>query len=116
MFTKRAKAPKPTREDKKDRRIPLSKYARGGRISSTIGLCNLALMFLTITMAVMENGKSGMYIGIIVIITFILSIFGFVIGIRSLTEENKFYRFSYIGTVINAAIWISIILIYIAYI
>ena len=40
MFSKRAKAPKPTREDKKDRRIPLSKYARGGRISSTIGLCN----------------------------------------------------------------------------
>ena len=116
MFTKKAKAPKPTREDKKDRRIPLSKYARGGRISSTIGLCNLALMFLTITMAVMENGKSGMYIGIIVIITFILSIFGFVIGIRSFSEENKFYRFSYIGTVINAAIWISIILIYIAYI
>ncbi|MBR2191589.1 MAG: hypothetical protein IJ883_08350 [Eubacterium sp.] len=28
MFSKRAKAPKPTREDKKDRRIPLSKYAR----------------------------------------------------------------------------------------
>ena len=116
MFTKRAKAPKPTREDKKDRRIPLSKYARGGRISSTIGLCNLAILFLTITMSVMEDGKSGMYIGIIVIITFISALMGFVIGIRSFTEENKFYRFSYIGTVINAAIWIFILLIYIAYI
>ena len=116
MFTKRAKAPKPTREDKKDRRIPLSKYARGGRISSTIGLCNLALMFLTITMSVMENGKSGMYIGILVIVTFISALMGFVIGIRSFTEENKFYRFSYIGTVINSIIWISVILIYIAYI
>ena len=116
MFSKRAKAPKPTREDKKDRRIPLSKYARGGRISSTIGLCNLALMSLTITMTVMEDGKSGMYIGIIVILIFILSLMGFIIGIRSFTEENKFYRFSYIGTILNAIIWISIILIYIAYI
>ena len=116
MFSKRAKAPKPTREDKKDRRIPLSKYARGGRISSTIGLCNLAIMFLTITMAVMENGKSGMYIGIFVIIVFISSLMGFAIGIRSFTEENKFYRFSYIGTTINAIIWISIILIYVAYV
>ena len=116
MFTKRAKAPKPTREDKKDRRIPLSKYARGGRISSTIGLCNLAILFLTITMSVMEDGKSGMYIGIIVIITFISALMGFAIGIRSFYEENKFYRFSYIGTIINAAIWISVVLIYIAYI
>ncbi len=116
MFKKRAKAPKPTREDKKDRRIPLSKYARGGRISSTIGLCNLALMALTITASVMEDGKSGMYIGIIVIVTFVSALMGFVIGIRSFTEENKFYRFSYIGTAINAAIWISIVLIYIAYI
>ena len=64
----------------------------------------------------MEEGKSGMYIGIIVIVTFISALMGFVIGIRSFTEENKFYRFSYIGTVINAAIWISIVLIYIAYI
>ncbi|MBP5773278.1 MAG: hypothetical protein J6W35_04340 [Eubacterium sp.] len=116
MFSRKAKAPKPTREDKKDRKIPLTKYARGGRISSTIGLCNLALMSLTITMAVMENGKSGMYIGIIVILIFISALMGFVIGIRSFSEENKFYRFSYIGTVINAIIWISIILIYIAYI
>lgn len=116
MFSKKAKAPKPTREDKKDRKIPLSKYARGGRISSTIGLCNLALMFLTITMAVLENGKSGMYIGIIVIVIFILSLMGFAIGIRSFSEENKFYRFSYIGTVMNAIVWISIILIYIAYV
>lgn len=116
MFSKRAKAPKPTREDKKDRRIPLSKYARGGRISSTIGLCNLALVFLTITATVMEDGKSGMYIGIIVIATFISALMGFVIGIRSFAEENKFYRFSYIGTSINAAIWIFIVLIYIAYI
>ena len=77
MFSKKAKAPKPTREDKKDRKIPLSKYARGGRISSTIGLCNLALMFLTITMAVLENGKSGMYIGIIVIVI-LNAILGFV--------------------------------------
>ena len=60
MFSKRAKATKPTREDKKDRKIPLTKYARGGRISSTIGLCNLAILALTITASVMENGKSGM--------------------------------------------------------
>ena len=116
MFSRKAKAPKPTREDKKDRKIPLTKYARCGRISSTIGLCNLALMSLTITMAVMENGKSGMYIGIIVILIFISALMGFVIGIRSFSEENKFYRFSYIGTILNAIIWISIILIYIAYI
>lgn len=116
MFSKKAKAPKPTREDKKDRKIPLTKYARGGRISSTIGLCNLALVTLTITASVMENGKSGMYIGIIVIATFISSLMGFVIGIRSFSEENKFYRFSYIGTIMNAAIWICIVLMYIAYI
>ena len=116
MFSKRAKAPKPTREDKKDRKIPLTKYARGGRISSTIGLCNLAILALTITASVMENGKSGMYIGVIVIALFISAIMGFVIGIRSFSEENKFYRFSYIGTAINGAIWIMVVLMYIAYI
>ncbi len=116
MFSKKAKAPKPTREDKKDRKIPITKYSRGGRISSTIGLCNLALMALTITASVMEDGKSGMYIGIIVVVTLVSALMGFAIGIRSFSEDNKFYRFSYIGTIVNGAIWIAIVLMYIAFI
>lgn len=115
MFSKKAKAPKPTREEKKDRRIPLSKYSKGGRVSTMIALVNIAIMALCVSFAVMENGKAGAFIGIIVILVLISALVGFIIGISSFTEENKFYRFSYIGTALNGLVWVGIFLMYIAF-
>ena len=116
MFERKAKAPKPTREEKKDRRIPLSKYSEGGRTSCLIALCNLALIALIVTVTIIENGKSGIFVGIMMVLTFFSAVFGFIIGIGSFEEENKFLRYSYIGSGANGAIWVGILLIYLTYV
>ena len=116
MFDKKAKAPKPTREEKKDRRIPLSKFTEGGRTSCLIALCNLAFLALIITTTIIEDGKSGIFVGLMMIFTFFSSIFGFIVGITSFDESNKFLKFSYIGSGANGAIWVGILLLYLTYV
>ena len=47
---------------------------------------------------------------------FITSIAGFIVGINSFKEENKFMMYTYIGTIANAVIWLGVLGMYLIYI
>jgi len=116
MFDKKAKAPKPTKEEKRDRKIPITKYTMGGRISCLIALSDVAVIALTLTLAIIQNGKSGIIVGVMGMIAFFVAVIGFVFGITSFNEGTKFVKYSYIGSVANAVIWIGIFLMYLTYV
>ncbi len=50
------------------------------------------------------------------LLVMVSAIAGFVIGINSFKEENKFLKYTYIGTITNAVIWIFILGMYLAYV
>lgn len=104
------------KEDKKAKKIPLSKYTRGGKSSSLIALESFLVIVLSVSISVAMKGKAGIYVGILMLFAFATSIAGFVIGINSFREENKFMRYTYIGTIANAVIWIVILGMYLIYI
>ncbi|MBQ2642591.1 MAG: chloride channel protein [Eubacterium sp.] len=116
MFGKKAKSPKPTKEEKKDRKIPISKYSVGGRMSCVIAALVLILMLIIVAISIATEGNVGMFIGLFVLGAFGGAVFGFVIGINSFAEENKFMKYSYIGTIANAIIAIWIFSMYLTYI
>lgn len=116
MFKKKAVNKIEDKDDKKTRKIPLKKYTKGGKISSLIALCSQAFVVLTITISVLQRGKSGIYVGIMMLAALIAAVVGFVIGINSFKEENKFLTFTYIGTIANAVIWIGILGLYLIYV
>lgn len=116
MIKKKAAQKKEEIREKLERRIPLKKYTKGGRIASLMALCNILIIVLAIVISTMQKGNAGIYVGLMVFATLISAAVGFVIGINSFKEENKFLRFSYIGTVANASIWISILGIYLIYV
>lgn len=116
MFKKKAVNKIEDKEDKKARRIPLKKYTKGGKISSLIALCSQAFIVLTIVISVFQKGNSGIYVGIMMLAALIAAVVGFVIGINSFKEENKFLTFTYIGTIANAVIWIGILGLYLIYV
>lgn len=107
---------KEKREEKKSRRIPLKKYTKGGRIASWMALCNILLIILTISISVAQKGHAGIYVGVLMLLILASAAIGFVIGINSFKEENKFLRYTYIGTVTNAVIWIGILGMYLIYV
>lgn len=104
------------KEERKAHRIPLKKYTEGGRKASLIALCDIIFVLITISISIVKKGNAGIYVGVMMLAALIVAAVGFVIGINSFKEENKFLRFSYLGTVANAVIWIGILLMYLTYV
>ena len=104
------------REEKNAKHIPLNKYTEGGRIATLMGAIHILLIILTITASVSKRGQAGIYVGVMMLLVMISAAAGFVIGINSFKETDKFFRYSYIGTILNASIWIGILGLYLTYI
>ena len=83
------------KEEKKGRKIPLRNYTKGGRKSSVIAGVNILLFILAVVISILKKGNAG---------------------INSFKEENKFLKYTYIGTITNAVIWIFILGMYLAYV
>ena len=106
---------KRNKKDKKQR-IALSSYTKGGRISSLIALEAFILFVLTVALCIVQNGNAGIYVGILAWAIFGLALAGFVIGLKSYQEETKFLKYTYIGTISNALIWIGILCVFLIYV
>lgn len=104
------------KEDKPAKRIPLRKYTKGGKAASLIALCSLLLIILSVVISALMRGKAGIYVGLLLFISLIASAIGFGMGIKSFDEENRFMRYTYIGTIANAAIWIFVLGIYLIFV
>ena len=104
------------KEEKKGRKIPLRNYTKGGRKSSVIAGVNILLFILAVVISILKKGNAGIYVGLLMLLVMVSAIAGFVIGINSFKEENKFLFYSYIGTITNAVIWIFILGMYLAYV
>ena len=107
---------KERREEKKSRRIPLKKYTKGGKTASVIGLFNIMIIVFSIMLSISQKGKAGVYVGVMMLLAMVFAIIGFTIGINSFKEENKFLRYTYLGTITNAVIWIFILGMYLTYV
>ncbi|MFQ9515732.1 MAG: hypothetical protein ACLRZ9_07870 [Eubacterium sp.] len=116
MLKKKAVRKFEDKEEKKAHRIPLKKYTQGGRTASFIALCNLVVILATIGISILKKGNAGIYVGFMMLAVLVSAAAGFVIGINSFKEENKFLRFTYIGTIANAVIWIGILGIYLIFV
>ena len=102
------------KEDKKAKKIPLRKYTKGGKSSTLIAIESLLVIIFAISVAM--KGKAGIYVGLLTLFAFITSIAGFIVGINSFKEENKFMMYTYIGTIANAVIWLGVLGMYLIYI
>ena len=100
------------KEDKKAKKIPLRKYTKGGKSSTLIAIESLLVIAISVAM----KGKAGIYVGLLTLFAFITSIAGFIVGINSFKEENKFMMYTYIGTIANAVIWLGVLGMYLIYI
>ncbi|MBE5959619.1 MAG: hypothetical protein E7254_12260 [Lachnospiraceae bacterium] len=102
---------------KKDKRqrIPLSKYTLGGIVSSIIAIIALLIFVAAVVISILNKGNAGIIVGIMGTLTFIISVIGFVVGIKSFNDDMKFLKYSWIGSVANLAISFGIFMLYLIY-
>lgn len=70
----------------------------GGMISTVMGLAALVSFGYGIYIAFQAKGNAGLEVGSLGLLSFMLSVIGLVIGLLSFKEEDKFYTFSRVGS------------------
>jgi hypothetical protein len=89
------------------------RHTKTGIFSMVIGIVDI-LGFVAISIASgAARGNGGLLLGVVGLLLFALSVFGFVMSYRSFKKKDIFYRFPIIGGVINGFMVILLLILYI---
>lgn len=80
----------------------------GGIVAFLLGIMAAGLMVWAVYMAYRDRGNSGTDMGLIGTLSFFVSTVGLLLGLSSFKEEDKFYLFSWIGTILCGIIWLML--------
>lgn len=90
------------------------KEAQKGKLSTGLAAASLILFITTVLLAFFMNGEFGYIVGGVSLCAMLLSIYGFAMGLKSFSEENRTHRTSMIGSIANGIImigWLGIFLL-----
>lgn len=90
------------------------KHTKQGMVSTGMGAAALILMVVDLYLAYRGSGQAGSIVGLFGLFSLILSVAGFILAVRGLQEEDVYYLFSRIGSVLNAVLFILWALLFIA--
>lgn len=93
---------------KKPRRYSLlnKKNSKRGRISLLIGIAAMLILLTGIVISYQNRGDAGIVVGILGIGAFAVSVAGFIVGLLGFKEEERNQMYSWLGSIVNACIWL----------
>ena len=83
------------------------KEAQKGKLSTGLAAASLILFITAVLLAFFMNGEFGYIVGGVSLCAMLLSIYGFAMGLKSFSEENRTHRTSMIGSIANGIIMIG---------
>lgn len=89
------------------------KEAGKGKLSTGLAVVSLLLFVTAVLLAFFLEGTYGFIWGSISLFAMLLSVYGFITGLMSFSEENRNHKTSMIGSIANGFIlvgWIGIFL------
>lgn len=89
------------------------KEAEKGKLSTGLAGASLILFVTAVLLSFFTDGSVGYIVGGVSLCAMLLSIYGFAMGLKSFSEENRTHRTSMIGSIANGIImigWIGIFL------
>ena len=90
------------------------KEAQKGKLYTGLAAASLILFITAVLLAFFMNGEFGYIVGGVSLCAMLLSIYGFAMGLKSFSEENRTHRTSMIGSIANGIImigWLGIFLL-----
>ena len=89
------------------------KEAQKGKLSTVLAAVSCVLFVIAVLLAFWLQGSLGYMIGGISLFAMLLSVYGFIMGLLSFSEENRNHRTSMVGSIANGMImigWLGIFL------
>lgn len=83
------------------------KEAGKGKLSVGLAVSSFLLFLTAVLLAVFLQGQMGFLMGGISLFAVLLSIYGFIMGLMSFSEENRKHRTSMIGSILNGIIMVG---------
>jgi hypothetical protein len=95
------------------------RHSRQGIASTVFAGISLGIFCVAALCSLIFHGKGGMYLGVLGLIAIGLSVYGFIVGLKSFSKENRAYTYSKVGAIANGAvgngvlmvIWLALFLI-----
>lgn len=87
--------------------------AKGGVAAAVAAAVSLTLLVVSSVVSFAFEGEGGYYLGAAGLFSFLLSVYGFYLGIKSFSEKHVNHRYSIIGSLssgILAVLWLGIFL------
>lgn len=84
-------------------------YSVGGLISLSLGLVSIAAIIYAVSLSFEARGEGSVMVGNLGLIALILSFFGLIFGLLSYREEDKNYKFSFIGSLMCGMVLVVLI-------
>lgn len=88
------------------------KHSIRGLISVIFGGITLIALILLSVISSLSGGYGGLILGIIGMVLFVISITGFILGIKSCREKEIFYTAPVVGMVLNGFLSIVFFVLY----
>lgn len=99
--------------DKRRYRFTEKKKSSGGIFSTRLAIVSLVLFFVDLFISFSQGGKAGSIAGVIGLVAFLFSIYGFRVGMKSFGEEGTSPVYSIVGSILSGIIlvgWVALIL------
>lgn len=84
----------------------------GGIFSTVLAGLAVAFFCMAVCISYSKDGNAGREIGLMGLMSMFLSAIGFYIGVKSFQEEEIFFLFSWIGTILSAVMLIGMCLVF----
>jgi hypothetical protein len=89
------------------------KEAGKGKLSVGISAASFLLFIADVLLAPNLQGNLGFLVGGIGLFAMLISVYGFIVGLRSFSEEDRMHRTSIVGSILNGIFmvcWLGIFL------
>lgn len=83
------------------------KEAEKGKLSVGLAAASLILFLAAVLTAFALNGAYGFIVGGICLFATMLSVYGFIMGLLSFSEEKRTHRTSIVGSILNGIIMVG---------
>lgn len=90
------------------------KHSQDGKISAIFAGISLGLFCISGLCSLVYHGKGGLYLGAVGLAAMGLSVYGFILGLKSFSEKKRDQFYCKIGAVANgtlAVIWLALFLL-----
>ena len=83
------------------------KEAAKGKLSTVLAAVSFLLFLASVLISFLLQGEYGFVVGGICLFAMLLSVYGFIMGLSSFSEEKRAHRTSMIGSIANGIIMVG---------